>query len=140
MKAPGIYPDGGGLCLQVAAGKKGVGKSWILRYSHRGKARAMGLGAYPGLSLADARGRRDWARGMLNAGGDPITEREREGEAKQLADALRMTFGQCAAAYIAAHEASWRNPKHRHNGRTHWLSMPILSSALCRSIRSTSVS
>jgi hypothetical protein len=31
MKAPGIYPDGGGLCLQVAAGKKGVGKSWILR-------------------------------------------------------------------------------------------------------------
>jgi integrase len=113
MKAPGIYPDGGGLCLQVAAGKKGIGKSWVLRYSHRGKARAMGLGAYPRLSLADARDRRDWARGVLNARGDPITEREREREAKQLAEAQRMTFGQCAAAYIAAHEASWRNPKHR---------------------------
>jgi integrase len=113
MKAPGIYPDGGGLCLQVAVGKKGIGKSWILRYSHRGKARAMGLGAYPRLSLAGARDRRDWARGVLNADGDPITEREREREANQLAEARRMTFGECATAYIAAHEASWRNPKHR---------------------------
>lgn len=113
IKAPGIYPDGGGLCLQVASGRKGIGKSWILRYSYRGKARAMGLGPYPRLSLAGARDRRDWARGVLNAGGDPITEREREREAKQLAEARRMTFGECAAAYIAAHEASWRNHKHR---------------------------
>lgn len=109
LKAPGIYPDGGGLCLQVIAGTRGVGKSWILRYRHLGKARAMGLGAYPGVGLANARDSREWARGVLNAGKDPIEARKR----KQEADASRMTFAQCAAAYISAHEASWRNPKHR---------------------------
>jgi hypothetical protein len=28
-----------------------------------------------------------------------------------------MTFDQCAEAYIRAHEASWRNPKHRQQWR-----------------------
>ena len=51
-------------------------------------------------------------RAVLNGGGDPIAERNR----KRDADERRMTFAQCAAAYISAisaHEASWRNPKHR---------------------------
>jgi hypothetical protein len=81
MKAPGIYPDGGGLCLQVVQGKKGIGKSWILRYSHHGKARAMGLGVYPCVSLSEARNRRDGARAVLNGGGDPIAERDRKRDA-----------------------------------------------------------
>ena len=44
--------DGGGLYLQVApAGSK----SWIFRFSLAGKRREMGLGPYPGVSLAAAR-------------------------------------------------------------------------------------
>ena len=36
LKLPGMYPDGAGLYLQVT----GIGaKSWILRYSLRGRAR-----------------------------------------------------------------------------------------------------
>jgi hypothetical protein len=41
ISAPGMYPDGAGLYLQVTAEDA---KSWILRYSLRGKAREMGLG------------------------------------------------------------------------------------------------
>jgi integrase len=106
LKAPGIYPDGGGLCLQVTSGKRGIGKSWVLRYSHRGTPRAMGLGTYPAVSLAESRNRRDRAREVLNAGDDPIAERVRR-------QARCMTFDQCSAAYISAHEAKWHNAKHR---------------------------
>jgi len=47
-----MYPDGAGLYLQVTG--EGA-KSWILRYSLRGKAREMGLGSFRKVSLADAR-------------------------------------------------------------------------------------
>ena len=30
---PGLYPDGGGLYLQVTAGKRGVTKSWLYRFA-----------------------------------------------------------------------------------------------------------
>ncbi len=57
-KGPGLHPDGRGLYLQVKNG----GRSWVLRYMLGGKARHMGLGPYPDVSLADAR--RD-AEGLL---------------------------------------------------------------------------
>lgn len=41
-KAPGYYLDGRGLYLQVAPGGS---KSWLLRYTLRGKTREMGLGS-----------------------------------------------------------------------------------------------
>jgi hypothetical protein len=48
----GMYADGAGLYLQVT----GTGaKSWIYRYSIRGKAREMGLGSLSAVSLADMR-------------------------------------------------------------------------------------
>ena len=51
-KTPGYIHDGSGLYLQVApAGSK----SWIFRFSLGGKRREMGLGPYPGVSLAAAR-------------------------------------------------------------------------------------
>jgi hypothetical protein len=62
----GIYCDGGGLYLQVTAGKDGqLNRSWLFRCatgeittSKTGKPRkverAMGLGSFPDVSLADA--------------------------------------------------------------------------------------
>jgi len=38
-KTPGIYPDGGGLYLQVAPGGS---KSWLYRFMLHGKARGTG--------------------------------------------------------------------------------------------------
>ncbi len=54
-QAPGLYPDGNGLYLQVA---KGGSKSWIFRYMLRDKARHMGLGGIDTVSLSEARMKR----------------------------------------------------------------------------------
>jgi len=62
MKAPGFYPDGAGLYLQVTGE---AAKSWVLRYSLRGKAREMGLGSLRKVSLAGARRRQPSATGCL---------------------------------------------------------------------------
>jgi hypothetical protein len=43
---------------------------------------------------------------------DPLELRRSTLLAAALKHARMMTFGQCAAAYIAAHRATWLNPKH----------------------------
>ena len=65
--------DGDGLILN----KKGSGGKWVYRYSHLKKRREMGLGAYPAISLADARKIRDRWASELAAGRDPIEVRKR---------------------------------------------------------------
>jgi hypothetical protein len=116
---PGRYSDGGGLYLQVSAGKKGVTKSWLFRYMRGGTtSREMGLGAisvHKGdgyATLAKARQKRSQAREMLEAGIDPL-EAKRNGKLAQRLDASKaMTFSQCAAEYIKGHQASWKGQKH----------------------------
>ena len=49
---PGRYLDGGGLRLYVASGGA---RNWVLRYMMQGRSREMGLGAFPLVSLAEAR-------------------------------------------------------------------------------------
>jgi integrase len=51
------------------------GKLWRFKYRFAGKEKLIGLGAYPDVSLADARGRRDEARKRVAAGVDPSEER-----------------------------------------------------------------
>lgn len=70
----GKYADGAGLWLvkdETARGK------WVLRVTIHGRRREMGLGAFPAVSLAEARKRADEARAKVRAGLDPIKERER---------------------------------------------------------------
>lgn len=108
---PGYYGDGGGLWLQIS--KTGT-KSWIFRFTSpiTKKAREMGLGSVDTYSLAEARIRAKKARQSVDEGIDPIAEREAEKQKVQVAAAMTMTFAQCAAAYIEAHEAGWKNLKH----------------------------
>jgi integrase len=109
LKSPGMYGDGGGLWLQVTG--KGA-KSWIFRFTLRGKARAMGLGSASTFTLAEAREKALTCRKLCADGLDPIeVRRERDGEARIQA-ARAMTFRQCAEAYIDAHRTGWRNAKH----------------------------
>src|SRR5262249_31173953 len=49
MNEPGYHPDGHGLYLQISSAKT---KSWIFRYMLNGRAREMGLGSMPPISLA----------------------------------------------------------------------------------------
>lgn len=114
---PGSYADGGGLRLVV---KSSGARAWVYRFMLNGKSREIGLGsgAGPGsVSLAKARDLATDLRRLVKAGIDPLEQRELEAAqaaaAAQSAVIARITFKASAEAYIAAHEASWRNEKHR---------------------------
>jgi integrase len=124
LTKPRDYGDGGGLYLQV---KPSGRKSWVFRFKMAGKTRWMGLGAFPDVGLADARNAAAKARDLTkNPDGriDPIQAKQDAAEAEARAkaeDAVRAkaeeqaalrTFRNAATAYIAAHEAGWRNAKH----------------------------
>jgi integrase len=111
---PGMYPDGAGLYLRVG---RGGAKSWAFRFMLNRKAREMGLGGLTKVSLADARRKATEARRQLADGLDPLTARSERTAAERVETARSITFDQCAEAYIRAHEASWRNPKHRQQWR-----------------------
>jgi integrase len=109
-KESGLLADGGGLYLQTSASGA---KSWIYRYKLGGRRRDMGLGSASTISLAKAREKARAARELVAQGIDPLEERQAERAAKTIADAKVMTFRQCAENYIAAHQAGWKNRKHR---------------------------
>lgn len=71
--------DGGGLVLD--ARPTGAGW-WRLRYWIDGREGMQSLGTYPEVSLKDARQRRDEARKLIAAGGDPSEARKAEKDAK----------------------------------------------------------
>lgn len=109
LKRPGLYGDGGGLCLQVQPGPT---KSWVFRYMLARRPRKMGLGPLALVSLAEAREKALAYRKLLLAGIDPLEARAAE-RARAAAEALHsITFAQCAEKYIAAHRAGWKNAKH----------------------------
>ncbi|MCL1824375.1 MAG: integrase arm-type DNA-binding domain-containing protein [Betaproteobacteria bacterium] len=60
--------DGGGLYVEVSPAG---GKLWRLKYRFGGKEKRLSFGAYPAVSLKDARERRDEAKKMLANGKDP---------------------------------------------------------------------
>jgi integrase len=103
---PGLYGDGHGLWLQV--GPTG-GKSWAFRYQLRRRARQMGLGPVDLVPLAEARQKAHEARRLLFEGIDPLERRKEQSKPAPAAT----TFRSCAERYMAAHEAGWRNDKHR---------------------------
>lgn len=108
---PGRYRDGEvkGLYLQVRSAKN---KSWLLRYERDGIERWHGLGPADTFSLKEARLRARAARQLLHDGVDPIEHRKAQRAESALEAAKAMNFKECAEAYIAANEHSWKNAKH----------------------------
>lgn len=112
--------DGDGLSLV----KKGGGGKWVFRYTHLGKRREMGLGSYPGITLADARKARDAAASLLASGGDPIADREAaRADARAERDRHDPTFEEMTMIVFEAKKASlrgegkrgqWINPLVQH--------------------------
>jgi hypothetical protein len=101
--------DGRGLYLRI--GPSGS-KSWIYRYRQGERLHDMGMGSYPDVGLADARGRAAVQRKLRLDGTDPIEARKATRVAARINAAKVMTFRQCAEAYTARHRPGWRNPKH----------------------------
>jgi hypothetical protein len=112
----GMHPDGGGLYLRVTAGANGaINRYWLFRYAHRGtgKDRQLGIGPLDTVTLAAARTAAKQYREQLLAGLDPIEQRNAERASRAVAKAKAMTFDECRDAYVASHEAGWRNSAHR---------------------------
>ena len=118
-RRPGTWRVSKNLYLQVeaAADGQGVTKSWLFRYMRDGRPRWMGLGSVELVTLAEARDKTFEGRKLLLEGRDPLEERRTERLQGKLTAAATMTFKECGKAYVAAHEAGWRNPKHRQQWR-----------------------
>ncbi|AFC86375.1 tyrosine-type recombinase/integrase [Frateuria aurantia] len=96
-------PDGGGMYLEVMPNGS---RYWRLKYRFGGKEKRLALGVYPGISLADARKRREDARRLLADGIDPGAARK---EAKQEATAEAggaVTFEQVARQWLARQDVA----------------------------------
>jgi integrase len=106
---PGMYGDGAGLWLQVS---RSGSKSWIFRYDFFGRRREMGLGSCNTVDLALAREKAKACRLVLLEKRDPIEERDKARAEYVHQQAKRVTFDECASAYIAAHRGSWKSAKH----------------------------
>jgi len=78
----------------------------------------MGLGPYPEVTLKEARDHALEARKLLRAHEDPIEKRQARRCAMVAQRQVSLTFGQCAAAFIAAKEQEWKNAKHGEQWRT----------------------
>lgn len=111
LRAPGFVSVGGvpGLSLQIGASGA---RSWVLRATVGSKRRDMGLGPFPGVTLAQAREKARQARERIDQGHDPILERERAQSALVSQQATAVTFETAARAYIDAKASEWRHPKH----------------------------
>ena len=109
LKAPGRYPDGNGLYLQII---NNTNRSWLFRFERDGKETAMGLGPVHTVTLARAREKARAARLQLLDGINPLQARRDARAAAKAAAAKTITFAEAAAAYIRAHAAGWRNAKH----------------------------
>ena len=108
-KDPGMYADGGGLYLRVTTDGT---KNWVFRFMLNGRPRWMGMGPLHTIGLADARARAAACRRQRHDGIDPIDARRAAKQQARLDAAKAITFKECAASYVAAHKAGWRNDKH----------------------------
>src|SRR3954469_21713262 len=100
--------DGFGLQLLV----KPRGKLWRFRYRFARKANMLGLGAFPEVSLAEAREKRDDARKLLRAGTDPSQKKKADQRAAKTAQGN--TFGLLVKDHLVRlQERARRRPRSR---------------------------
>lgn len=104
-KKPQKLYDGGGLFLLVTPTG---GKLWNLKYRFDGKEKKMSFGAYPDISLAEARQKRDQAKSLLASGINPSDTRKAQ---KAAETEESETFEVIAREWHAKFSSSWA-PNH----------------------------
>jgi hypothetical protein len=107
LRQPGMHAVGTvpGLCLLVAPSGA---RSWILRLKVGDKRPEIGLGAFPAVTLAEAREKARRTRADVEMGKDPIEERRAAASALRASQVAAKTFEECAKGYIDAHRESWK--------------------------------
>lgn len=108
IKQPGRYTDAAttGLNFNVKNNSSGY---WVYRYLYAGKRLDLSLGAYPAISLKEARKRAIASRNDLLNGVKPRAYWRTEAIPKEQSDTL---FKEYAKQCIEAKKAEWQNPKH----------------------------
>ncbi len=106
----GLHAAGGVPGLHLRVDPYGS-RHWVLRIVIGKKRRDVGLGGYPGVSLAHARERAREAREQVWRGVDPVEER-RAARAALLAAQSALTFDEAAERFLANKLAEFRNDKH----------------------------
>ena len=106
FNAVGVVP---GLGLQI----RGRARSWILRAKIGGKIRDIGLGGYPGVTLAMAREAARQLRSKIAAGIDPIQERKDRNAELRAVQRKRLLFVDACRQFLEDKQSEWGNAKHR---------------------------
>lgn len=110
IKQPGRYTDALVRGLHVWV-KPNLNKYWIFRYTHNGKQHNISLGAFPALSIAQARLKAQQARDQLTSGTNPVAAKNAAKTRKKEKEA-KILFKDFAATCIQTKRAEWSNQKH----------------------------
>ena len=105
LTEPGLHAVGTVAGLRLSVTEAGA-KSWVLRTTVGTKRSDIGLGSYPGVTLADAHDRARKALDTIRAGQNPVAERQASRAA------IVWTFKACALSYIETNRSGWKNAKH----------------------------
>ena len=102
VSRPGVYCDQHGLRLRVYESRKlkSISKHWVWRGTINGTRRDVGLGAFPYVSLLDARQQAYEHRKIARAGGDPVA-------LKRKPDVP--TFAEAVETVIGIHREGWKD-------------------------------
>ena len=110
---PDKYHDEHGLFLRVRASGS---KHWFWRGTVQGRRRELGLGAFPYVSLADARDKALDYRRIANSGRVPATAPKPDAPrtaraSRRSAKSRAPAFRKLASEVIDFHRPTWRNPR-----------------------------
>lgn len=121
---PGRIGDGGGLWVSI--GPNG-NAAWLFRFTRDGTAQHMGLGSLRDVTPSVAREQAAKARSLLAVGKNPVIEREREEEARRIAEQGARTFGDAVESFLDSRPPT-RNGKHNDQWRStlHSYALPSL--------------
>lgn len=105
--------DGGGLALRV---KPNASKLWIFNYyrPYSKKRANLSLGAYPSLSLANARQKREECRELLVQNIDP--KEQRDEQTRKQAEAHQNTLKQVALQWLEVKKTMFQQVMHKIHG------------------------
>lgn len=111
IKTEGRHAVGGvaGLHLRVSTGYRG----WILRVKVGDQRKDMGLGAYPAVSLQEAREKARKIHDDLKNGLVPVSPKVQQRSLIASCASIEKTFHWCASEYLKTKAPEWKNAKHR---------------------------
>jgi integrase len=117
LTKPGHHAAGGvsGLLLQIT---ETGSKSWILRAIVGAKRRDIGLGGFPGVTLAQARINARELKEQIRSGIDPVEQRKAAKAALISANGKLICFADAAHKFLTAKRSEFKNAKHAAQWQT----------------------